>query len=118
MILPGARAYKTRGPDTPPEADFVIRAEDDSLEPWIKKGGLIPAAAGTLPEPGELGIFEVRGRFVCRQYAEDILGTVYLFAPNRARRELDITAPPGEPVTCYGRVILKDRVPLPGVGGP
>ncbi len=98
-------------------ADFSVTVTDDAMEPYIKKGETVYVSRRAFPRPGEAGIFYVRGRMVCRQYVEDSEGTVYLFAANRKRRELDEAVPAGDPagVQLFGGLVPPRSIPLPGI---
>ena len=100
----------TLPPDTEVRAAFLM--DGDYMEPWLKKGELVPVK-WALPAVGQCGLFEAEGRIVFRQYCEDSFGNVYLFALNRARRDLDVTVPRGTPVRCLGLAILEKTPPLP-----
>jgi len=51
----------------------------------------------------------------CKQYCQDYLGNVYLFSLNRARKDADVTisASSGITICCFGKVLLKGKIPLP-----
>ena len=100
----------------PPGAEFAVRIQGDSMEPYIHDRGVVyvnhdPLAAG------DVGIFCVDGGMLCKQYYLDPLGTAYLFSLNRARSDADVvlTAGSGRSLVCFGRVMLERRVPLPGL---
>lgn len=96
--------------DTPVRAAFTM--DGDYMEPWLKRGELV-TVEWALPAVGECGLFQAGDSIVLRQYCEDSFGNIYLFALNRARRDMDITVPRDEPVRCLGRVILDRTPPLP-----
>ena len=77
------------------EADFAVRIAGDS--------------------DGDIGLFFVDGDMKCKQYCQDYLGNVYLFSLNRARRDADVTIPASSGITicCFGKVLLKGKIPLP-----
>lgn len=100
----------------PEGAAFSVGAEDDVMEPYIKKGGTYYVGRECRLRPGDVGVFYLDGRLFCRQYAEDSEGNIYLFALNRARKDADLTvnAASGVQVVSLGRVILSETPPLPG----
>ena len=106
--------YLAADGEVPLGAEFAVRIQGDSMEPYIHDGGVVyvnhdPLAAG------DVGIFCVDGGILCKQYYLDPLGTAYLFSLNRARSDADVvlTAGSGRSLACFGRVMLERRVPLP-----
>jgi phage repressor protein C with HTH and peptisase S24 domain len=97
------------------DADFAVAVTDDSLAPWIKKGGTVYLRRRTELYDGDIGLFETDGGIVFRQFCADSRGTVYLFAVNRAHAEDDRMIPPDKAaeLVCYGRLELKKPIPLP-----
>ncbi len=102
-------------PQQAPEGTrFGFVMTDDTMEPHLKRGTTVYARSPGPLAPGDVGIFLVRGKFLCRQYLEDSEGTAYLFTLNRARRALDI-ALPASSLTLFARVSLPAPAPLPGI---
>ena len=83
------------------DADFAVAVTDDSLAPWIKKGGTAYLRRRTELYDGDIGLFETDGGIVFRQFCADSRGTVYLFAVNRPRRRR-----PHDPAGQSGRARL------------
>ena len=104
---------------TPPSGqpgNFAYRIGDDTAEPYFKPNSIIYGDRNAAIQDGDVAIVQVAGgSVVCRQVCEDILGNVYLFFLNRARRDADITvnAKAGNRVECFGKVLLDRRSPLP-----
>ncbi len=100
--------------DAPAEGDFAVRLTDDALEPWFKAGETVFLLRSVELRDGDLGLFYSGEGMVFRQYCRDVRGTVYLFAPDRRRKDRDlvIEAEDEMPV-CYGKVLLRRPVPLP-----
>ncbi len=97
--------------DSPVRAVFTVT--DDSMAPFILPGEAL-SLAFALPAEGEVGLFQVEGETLLRQYIEDSLGNVYLLAADRSRPELDRSIPAGEgPVLCLGRILLETQPPRP-----
>ena len=103
------------GGDVPAGADFAVRLQGDSMEPWLQDGGLAYVNRDPL-QNGDVGIFCVDGEMLCKQYYRDPLGMVYLFSLNRARSDADVVLPrdSGRSLVCMGRVLLQRRPSLPG----
>lgn len=102
--------------DVPRAAEFAVRIQGDSMEPYIRDGDLVYVNRDPLAA-GDVGIFWVDGDILCKQYYKDPAGTVYLFSLNRARSDADVvlTAGSGRTLACFGRVILRAPA-LPGKG--
>ena len=96
-------------------ADFGVRVAGDSMEPYIPDGSVQLAKRGAIIRDGDVGLFFVDGDMKCKQYCQDYLGNVYLFSLNRARRDADVTIPASSGITicCFGKVLLKGKIPLP-----
>ena len=108
--------YRKRTGRVPAGAAFSVGVSVDSMEPAHRAGGAMYVSRDCDLVPGDVGLFFVGEELVCRQYAEDSEGNIYLFVLNRRRRDLDITVPAasGVNVACLGKVLLPQRPPLPG----
>ncbi|MDE7220723.1 MAG: helix-turn-helix domain-containing protein [Oscillospiraceae bacterium] len=103
--------------ETPRGAEFAVRIQGDSMEPHIRDGSIVYVNRDPLTN-GDVGIFCVDGEMLCKQYVRDPLGIVYLFSLNRKRADADVVLPrdSGRTMVCFGRVLLKRRIRMPGVG--
>ena len=101
--------------DVPQGADFAVRIQGDSMEPFILDGSVAYVNRDPLTS-GDVGIFCVDGDMLCKQYVRDKLGIVYLFSLNRARSDADVVLPrdSGRSLVCFGRVLLPVRPAVPG----
>lgn len=101
----------------PDSADFAVRIDGDSMEPYIKDGSRVYVSRTPELLDGDVGIFFVDGDMKCKQYCEDSFGNIYLFSLNRERSDADmeISASSGITVFCFGKVLLGRRVPLPAI---
>ena len=72
------------------------------------------SSAATSPKNGEVAALLLDGEFLCKQVCQDMVGNLYLFALNRARKDADTTVyhDAERSLTCFG-TILMERVPLP-----
>jgi phage repressor protein C with HTH and peptisase S24 domain len=106
--------YLTVTEEVPRGAEFAVRIQGDSMEPWIADGSVAYVNRDPL-KAGDVGIFWVDGDILCKQYYKDPAGTVYLFSLNRARSDADVvlTAASGRGLACFGRVICHTPA-LPG----
>lgn len=105
----------TLGPRDPKGAEYAVRLQGDSMEPYFPDGSVVFVNRDPLAD-GDIGIFCVDGGAVCKQYHRDPAGCIYLFSLNRKRADADIFLPPssGRSLVCQGRVMSRKRFPLPG----
>lgn len=103
--------------ETPRGAEFAVRIQGDSMEPYIHDGSIAYVNRDPLVS-GDVGVFCVDGEMLCKQYVRDGLGMVYLFSLNRRRADADVLLPrdSGRTMVCFGRVLLKARPGIPGCG--
>ena len=96
-------------------ADFAARIAGDSMEPYIHDGDTVYCVRSIDLRDGDVGIFYADSGMVCKQFLRDSEGNVYLFSVNRERAEADLYFPAssGQSFCCYGKVLLKDHIPLP-----
>lgn len=97
------------------QADFAVRIDGDSMEPYIKNGSVALVKRGAVIRDGDVGLFFVDGHMKCKQYCQDYAGNVYLFSANRKRADADVEIPSSSGITicCFGKVLLDKRIPLP-----
>lgn len=96
-------------------AEFAIRINGDSMEPYIPDGS-IALCRKTAPQNGDVGAFLIEGEFICKQVCVDYAGDLHLFSLNRDRKDMDRHYRRDDierQVICFGSVIMKQRVPLP-----
>ena len=99
------------GKDVPWNADFAVKIDGESMEPYIRDGSTVYVNREPL-ENGDVGIFYVDGNMICKQYYKDEDGNVRLLSLNRACRYADryISAKDTDTVMMYyGRVLLPRR---------
>jgi hypothetical protein len=104
--------------DVPAGAELCLRLDNDCMEPWFKKGELIYVSRAETPEEMQPGLFYYRGRVLCRQWCEDSAGALHLLCANPARESENLSLSRGEKAACLclGRVLTKDRLPMPIYG--
>lgn len=101
-------------PENGKKGDFAVRLEDDSLAPLFRAGEVVYLRRSTDLSVGDFGLFRSVSGMVFRQFCQDSEGNIYLFSPDRSRREADIVIPRNAPrPVCYGLVVLDEPVPLP-----
>lgn len=98
-------------------ADFAVKIDGDSMEPYIADGSVALCKRGAIIHDGDVGLFFVDGDMKCKQYCQDYAGNVYLFSANRKRSDADveIKASSGITLLCFGRVLLEKPIPLPEI---
>lgn len=96
-------------------ADFAVRIDGDSMEPYIADGSVVLCKRGAIIHDGDVGLFFVDGDMKCKQYCQDYEGNVYLFSANRARSDADVEIKSSSGITllCFGKVMLDKAIPLP-----
>ena len=101
-----------RVPITSP-ADFAVKIQGDSMEPYIADGSTVLVKRQTDLRPGDVGLFFVDDDMKCKQFYEDDSGNIYLLSLNRDRADADVTiwASSGITVWCFGKVILDSISP-------
>lgn len=107
--------YITVTAETPRGAEFAVRIQGDSMEPYIRDGSVVYVNRDPMAN-GDVGIFCVDGEMLCKQYVRDPLGIVYLFSLNRKRADADVVLPrdSGRSLICFGRVLMASRPKVPG----
>lgn len=89
----------------PRQADFAVKIDGDSMEPYILDGSRVYVNRDPLAD-GDVGIFCLDGDMLCKQYHKDADGTVRLLSLNRARADADRVVGEDASLVCFGRVIL------------
>ena len=104
---------RERTSDVPKAADFAVRINGDSMEPNIKDGDVVYVSENKDLEIGDIGIFFVDGDIFCKQYVTDSKN-VYLVSLNPKRQDANIVIweNSGKTVFCFGKVIMKKRIPV------
>lgn len=95
-------------------ADFAVRVNGDSMEPWLHDGSIALGVKG-MPRDGDVAALMVDGAFYIKQICIDAYGNLYLFSLNRERANLDLTVmrSAGANVSCFGTILMEKRLPLP-----
>lgn len=104
-----------RGREVPEDADFCLRMDNDCMEPFLKKGALVCVDRHHTPEEMQPGLFYYKGRVLCRQWCEDMTGTLHLLCANPERESENLSLGKSEKAACLclGRVILDRKLPMP-----
>lgn len=98
---------------TDPHAEFAIRINGDSMEPYLHDGD-IALGVKREPEIGEVGAWYLDGGFLVKQFCTDSRN-VYLLSLNRKRADADETIwhDSDRDLRCVGTILMEERIPLP-----
>lgn len=104
-----------KGRDIPAEADFALTMDTELMEPLIARGERVYVSRRMSPAEFEVGIFYYKGKIYCRQYCEDYAGNLHLLCANSAyeSENLCLSKAEREKCLCLGKVLLKDKPPMP-----
>lgn len=104
-----------RRADMPAGADFALVMDTELMEPLIKKGERVYVSRRESPEEFEVGLFYYMGQVYCRQFCEDMLGTLHLLCANPLSESENIAVPAAmrDKCLCLGKVLLKKKPPMP-----
>lgn len=97
------------GDQVPRHADFAVKIDGDSMEPYIMDGSTVYVNRDPLAD-GDVGIFCLDGDMLCKQYHKDAQGVVRLLSLNRERADADRLVSEGSTLACFGRVILPHQL--------
>ena len=101
-------------PEESRDGDFAVRLDDSSFAPLFRPGDTVYLRRSTELSDGDFGLFRAESGMVFRQFCQDSQGNIYLFSPDRSRKESDLVIPADAPrPVCYGKVLLNTPVPLP-----
>lgn len=92
----------------PPQADFAVNIEGNSMYPYIKDGDMVYVQKNAKLSIGDVGIFCVDGAMYCKQYYIDDEHNLILVSANPRLRHTNVFvgAESGNSVICYGKVLL------------
>lgn len=101
--------------NVPPRADFCISISGDSMAPYIEDGSVVFVQRDASLEAFDVGVFFVDGDVLCKQYCTDSFGTLYLLSANPKREDANRIIPRSSDstVVCFGKVLLKRKLPKP-----
>lgn len=104
-----------RDAKTPRNADFCVRIQGDSMEPYIKDGDRVFVQRDVTLEDMDVGIFYLDGDVYCKQICQDYVGNIYLLSANPLREKLNKKVDHNSTSTlvCLGKVITLGKLPEP-----
>ena len=97
----------------PGDADYAVCIGGAMTGDIIPDGTRVYVKANADLFDGDVGIFFYKDEMLCRQFCEDSFGNIYLLTLDREKADFDITVPKGDRVICFGKVLLKKKIPLP-----
>lgn len=89
--------------DIPPETDFAYIINDDSMEPTLQSNQCIFIRNSKELTYGDIGVFLLNNRFICREFHKEDNGEIRLFPHNRS---YNLINPALGGLTIYGKVII------------
>lgn len=104
-----------RDKKTPRNADYAVRIQGDSMEPYIKDGETVYVQQHVALRDLDVGIFFLDGDVLCKQIEQDSAGTIHLLSANPKREKLNRAIPKDSTSTlvCLGKVIMPGILPPP-----
>lgn len=102
--------------NVPTEADFAVIIQGNSMYPYIQDGDTVYVKKCCDLSIGDVGIFCVDGAMYCKQYYIDKENNLTLVSlnPELKNSNVYVSADSGSSVKCCGKVLLGQRVELPG----
>jgi len=102
--------------DVPFSADFAVKIQGDSMSPYISDGDTVYVRKlRDNLEIGDVGIFSVDGATYCKIFYADENNNITLVSANPVYKSSNVYIPSdsGMELTCFGKVILKHKIPFP-----
>lgn len=101
--------------NVPHDADFAVVIDGNSMEPYIHDGETVYVKKNCELNVGDVGIFNVNGSIYCKQYYIDSERNLTLVSanPDLRRSNIYVNAESEATVVCFGKVILREDIPLP-----
>lgn len=99
--------------DDPQGAEYGVRVQGDSMEPYFKDGSIAFVNHDQMTN-GDVGVFCVDGATVIKQWYSNGEAT-FLFSLNRKRKDCDLVIAPGsgQQLVWQGKVITRRHFELP-----
>ena len=92
-------------------ADFAVRVNGKSMEPYFHDGQIVLGIKGS-PKIGDIVAIMVDGAFYIKQFVVDNYGNLYLLSLNRDYPDVEVKHSAGSTVCCFGIIKTKKRIPL------
>lgn len=92
-------------------ADFAVRVNGESMEPYLHDGQIALGVKGT-PKIGDIVAIMVDGSFYIKQMVTDNYRNLYLLSLNRDYPDVTVMASADSTVRCFGVIQIGRSVPL------
>lgn len=92
-------------------ADFAIRVNGESMEPYLHHGQIAFGVKGS-PDIGDIIAIMVDGAFYVKQYVKDCYENLYLLSLNRDYPDVEVKASANSTVRCFGIIQMGRKIPL------
>ena len=107
-----------RTAEMPPDADYCLTVNGDSMEPYIFDGQLVFVKRDVPVNPYEVGVFYYQGGTYIKQYAETDDCVLLLSAnPDRESANITIAKEYSSDLYCLGKVLGLRKLPKPVYNG-
>ena len=104
-----------RSGSVPAGAQFSLTLEDNAMSPFFPQGSTVYVDATRPPDEFQAGIFYFRGKILCRQWCEDMTGTLHLLPADPTLGSFCVSVPREErgKCLCLGAVLCEQTLPEP-----
>ena len=92
-------------------ADFAVRVNGKSMEPYLHDGQVAFGVKGT-PKVGDIVAIMVDGAFYVKQFVNDNYGNLYLLSLNREYPDVSVMASSNSTVRCFGVIQMGRQIPV------
>lgn len=93
------------------KADFAVRVNGESMEPYLHDGQIALGVKGS-PKIGDIVAIMVDGSFYVKQIVTDNYGNLYLLSLNRAYSDITVMESSNSTVRCFGIIQTGKSIPL------
>lgn len=100
----------------PKSTDFAVKIQGDSMAPYINDGDTVYVKqCEDRLNIGDVGIFSVDGATYCKIFYEDSDNNITLVSANPDMETTNVFIPydSGRSISCFGKVLLKKKIPFP-----
>lgn len=97
--------------DADTKADFAVRVNGESMEPYLHDGQIALGVKGP-PKIGDIVAIMVDGAFYVKQFATDNFHNLYLLSLNRQYPDIQVYSSSNSTVRCFGVIQMNQKIPL------
>ena len=104
-----------RGDPVPAGAQLSMTLADDAMAPFFPRGSTVYVDITRPPDEFQAGVFYYGGKVLCRQWCEDMAGTLHLLPaePTMGSRCVSVPREERGSCLCLGAVICDRTLPEP-----